>query len=140
VSKKIKINLSASYIYSTYSEFDHTVRHFRDGGSFTSNLNSAFMAKDVWNFTGSFTLNRFANPQGYARWNTGMNLGIQKKFLEKRLIITLNIIDPFVQQQNKSFTFGPNFNLESFSTTQTRNYRLSVSYSFMRKRKLKINN
>ena len=130
VSKKIKFNVSASYIYSLYSQFDHIARHFRDGGSFTSNLNSTFIPKDVWNVTGSFTLNRFENPQGYAKWNTGMNLGIQRKFFKRRFMITLNIIDPFVQQQNRSFTFGPNFNLESFSTTQTRNFRLSMSYNF----------
>ncbi len=140
ISKKIKFNLSASYTYNTYSEFDHTIRHFRNGSSFTSNLNSTFIPKDIWNITGSFTLNRFANPQGYAKWNTGMNLGIQRKFFEKRLMITLNIIDPFVQQQNRSFTFGPNFNLESFSTTQTRNFRLSVSYNFTRNKKPGIKN
>jgi hypothetical protein len=130
ISKKLRMNLSASYTYSTYSNFDHEVRHFRDGGSFTSNINSTFIPKDIWNITGSFTLNRFANPQGYAKWNTGMNLGVQRKFLEKRLMITFNTIDPFVQQENRSYTFAPNFNLQSFSTTNTRNFRLSVSYIF----------
>lgn len=130
ISKKLKMNASASYTYNTYSEFDHTVRHFRDGGSFTSNLNSTFIPKDVWNITGSFTLNRFANPQGYGKWGSSTNLGIQRKFLSKRLVITLNVIDPFGQQENRSFTFGPNFNIESFSTTQTRNFRLSLSYNF----------
>jgi hypothetical protein len=130
ISKKLKTNLSASFTYNSYSEFDHTVRHYRDGGSFTSNFNSTFIPKDVWNITGSFTLNRFANPQGYAKWSTGMNLGIQRKFLQKKLTITLNLIDPFAQQKNRSFTFGSNFNLESFSTTQTRNFRLSLSYNF----------
>ena len=130
ISKRLKTNLSASFTYNTYSEFDHTVRHFRDGGSFTSNLNSTFIPKDVWNITGSFTLNRFANPQGYARWSTGMNLGIQRKFIQKRLVITLNFIDPFAQQKNRSFTFNPSFTVESFSSTQTRNFRLSVSYNF----------
>jgi hypothetical protein len=130
ISKKLRTNLSASYIYSTYSDFDHVVRHFRDGGSFTSNLNATFIPKDIWNITASFTLNRFANPQGYAKWNTGMNLGVQKKFLEKRLVVTFNAIDPFVQQENRSFTFAPNFNLQSFSTTNTRNFRLSVGYLF----------
>jgi len=130
ISKKLKTNLSASYTYSTYSDFDHTVRHFRDGGSFTSNLNATFIPKDIWNITTSVTLNRFASPQGYAKWSTGMNLGIQRKFLNKRFIITLNFIDPFAQQKNRSFTFGSNFNLESFSTTQTRNFRLTLSYNF----------
>lgn len=130
LSKKLKVNLSASYTYSVYSQFDKTVRRFRDGGSFTSNFNYTYTPTDLWNITGSFNLNRFANPQGYARWTTSMNLGVQRKFFAKKMVITINAIDPLVQQQNRSFTYGTNFNLESFSTTQTRNYRLSISYNF----------
>ncbi|MFN8291691.1 MAG: outer membrane beta-barrel protein [Chitinophagaceae bacterium] len=130
LSKKLKANLSASYIYSVYSTFDKTVRYFRDGGSFTSNFNYTYTPADVWNITGSFNFNRFANPQGFARWTTSMNLGVQKKFFARKLVVTVNAIDPFLQQRNRSFTYGPNFYLESFSTTRTRNYRLSVAYNF----------
>lgn len=133
IVKGWKLNLSASYTYSTYSQFDKIVKKYRDGGSFTSNINSGFNIKDIWNFTGSFNLNRFANPQGYAIWSTSMNMGLQKKFFDKKLVVTFNIIDPFRQQQTRVFTYGPNFNLESFSTTQTRNFRLSVSYNFTKK-------
>lgn len=129
VSKKIKVNLSASYTYNAYSEFDKTVNRYRNGGSFTSNVNSTYTPKDVLNFTGSFTFNRFANPQGFARWNWSMNIGIQRKLFDKRLTLTANIIDPFLQQ-TRSFTYGPNFYLESFSKAQTRNFRLSAGYSF----------
>jgi outer membrane receptor protein involved in Fe transport len=135
VSKKLRINLSASYTYSTYSEFDRTVRRYRNGGSFTSSMNGNYTPKDVWNINGSFTLNRFASPQGFARWSTGMNLGIQRKLLQKRFTITLNIIDPFRQQQTRVFTFGPDFSLESFSSAQTRNFRLSLSYNIDKKKK-----
>jgi hypothetical protein len=130
VSKKIKLNASASFTFSKYSEFDKTVRKFRDGGSFTSTMSYNYAPTDLWSLTGSFNLNRFASPQGFARWTTSMNLGVQKKFLAKKLVITLNAIDPLVQQRNTTFTYGTNFNLESFNTTQTRNYRLSVAYNF----------
>ena len=133
ITKGLRVNLSASYIYSTYSQFDKTVKYYRDGGSFTSNINSGYNIKDIWNITGSFNLNRFANPQGYAKWSTSMNLGIQRKLLNKKLIFTFNIIDPFRQQQTRTFTYGSDFNLESFSTTQTRDFRLSVSYYFTKK-------
>jgi len=129
ISKKLKLNASASYTYSKYSDFDITVRRFRNGGSFTSNVTSSFSPKDIWNFTGGFNINRFGNPQGFARWNTSMNLGIQKKFFNKKLIATINIIDPFVNQQRRIFTYAPNFNLESYSITQTRNFRLSIAYN-----------
>ena len=129
ISKKLKTNISASYNYNQYSDYDKTVHKYRDGGSFTSNLNSTYSPKDVLNFTGSFNFNRFANPQGYARWSWSMNLGIQRKFFDKRFTVTFNIIDPFVQE-NRNVTYGKSFTLRSYSTAQTRNFRLSLGYNF----------
>jgi outer membrane receptor protein involved in Fe transport len=139
LTKKLKVNLSASYTYNQYSAFDKTVNRYRNGGSFTSNVNTNYTPKDIWSFTGSFNFNRFANPQGYARWSWSMNLGIQRKLLNKKMTLTANIIDPFLQE-NRSYTYGPNFTLQSFSTAQTRNFRLSVGYNFTKapKRVVKI--
>lgn len=132
VARKWRTNLSASYTFNQYSEFDRVVNRYRNGGSFTSNISSTFTPKDVLNFTAGFTVNRFANPQGFARWNWSMNTGVQKKFFEKRLTVTLNMIDPFTQQRNRTFTYGPNFNLESYNTTTTRNFRITVGYNLTR--------
>jgi outer membrane receptor protein involved in Fe transport len=132
INKKLKTNLSASYTFNQYSVFDKTVNRYRNGGSFTSNVNSTFTPKDIVNFTGSLTFNRFATPQGFARWNWSMNFGVQRKFFDKKLTVTANIIDPFVQE-NRTFTYGPNFVLKSFSTAQTRNFRLSLGYNLQKK-------
>jgi hypothetical protein len=137
INKKLKANLSASYTLNEYSEFDKTVNLYRNGGSFTSNINSTFTATDVLNFTGNFAFNRFANPQGYARWSWSLNMGIQRKFFDKRLTVTLNIIDPFLQEI-KSITYGKNFELKGFSTAQTRNFRLSAGYNFTKTAKKKF--
>lgn len=137
LTRKLKVNLSASYIHSKYSEFDKSVRKFRDGGSFTSNLNTNFLPTELWSLTASFNLNRFANPQGYARWNTSMNFGLQRKFFNKKMIVTVNAIDPFSNQQRRIFTYGTNFNLESFSNTVTRNFRLTLAYNFTKTQKKK---
>ena len=64
-----------------------------------------------------------------------MNVGAQHKFFDKRFIVTVNVIDPFRQQQNRNYTYGSNFNLESFSTTNTRNYRIALSYVFKKSTK-----
>ena len=80
-----------------------TVRKFRDGGSFTSNMSFIYTPKDIWNLTGGFNFNRFANPQGYARWTTSMNLGLMKRFFNRKLTVTINTIDPFVQQRNRPY-------------------------------------
>ena len=127
-----KVSASANYTYNKYSEFDKNVRKFRDGGSFTSNINLNVTPNDRWNINGNFNINRFANPQGYARWSTSTSFGVQRKFIRKKLVVTLNAIDPFTNQQRKTFTYGTNFNLESYSSTQTRNFRVSVAYSFMK--------
>ncbi len=137
ITKKLKTNLSASYTFNQYSDFDKTVNRYRNGGSFTSNINSTFTPKDTWNFTGSFTFNRFANPQGYARWNWSMNMGIQRKFFDKKLTLTFNIIDPFMQE-NRNYTQGSNFILESFNTNRTRNFRLSLGYNLTKTAKKPI--
>jgi hypothetical protein len=132
VSKKLRLNLSASYIYNTYSSFDKEVRHFRDGGSFTSNLNTNFSWKGIYNATGNFSFNRFANPQGTVKSTLRMNLGLQARLLNKKMTITFNAIDPFVQQRNRSFTYGNDFTLESRGTTATKNFRLSLGYTLSR--------
>jgi hypothetical protein len=139
VNKKFRINFSASYIYNAYSAFDKTNRKFRNGGSFTSNLNTNYTWKDIYNATGSFTFNRFANPQGTARSNLSMNLSLQAKLLQKKLITTLNIIDPFAQQQNRSFTYGTSFTQENYSSAQTRSYRLSIGYVLSKSQKKRSN-
>ncbi|MEP7236737.1 MAG: outer membrane beta-barrel protein [Ferruginibacter sp.] len=135
LSKKAKANLSFGYSYNVYSAFDRTVRYFRNGGSFYSTLNGSYQFADLMNANGSFTFNRFANPQGRVASTLSMNLGVQQKFFKKRIIVTLNFIDPFRQQRNTNYTYGSNFNLESYSTTNTRNYRIVLSYVFKKKPK-----
>ncbi len=130
LTKKAKANLSFGYSYNVYSAFDRNVRYFRNGGSFFSTLNGGYQFTDLMNANASFTFNRFANPQGRVASTLSMNIGVQRKFFKKRIIVTLNLIDPFRQQRNTNYTYGSNFNLESYSTTNTRNYRIVLSYVF----------
>ena len=130
LNKKLRLNWNASYTYNKYSDYDKTFRKYRDGGSFTTTLNGNYSVKDIWNFTGNFTTNRFANPQGSVNWNLSMNVGIQKKFFDKKFIVTINFIDPFRNQITGSHTYGKNFEVHSSNTTQTKNYRLTLAYNF----------
>lgn len=134
-NKKLRMNMSASYTYNKYSDYDKQFRRYRDGGSLTSNLNTTYTWKDIYNATGSFTFNRFANPQGSVRNSVSMNLALQAKLMKKKLTLTLNMIDPIIQQRNHTFTYGDRFALESFTSTQTKNYRLSLGYSFTKNTK-----
>jgi hypothetical protein len=133
LNKKSKVNLSLGYNYNVYSLYDRNFNRFRNGGSLFSTLNGNYQFTDLLSTTASFTFNRFANPQGNVRSNVSMNMGVQQKFFKKKFIVSINIIDPFTNQQNRNFTYGSNFALESFSATNTRNYRLGLSYIFSKK-------
>lgn len=138
-SRKVKVNLSASYTFNKYDVITQDLK-FKNGGTFTSNLNSNYLISDQYNLTGSFTFNRFANPQGSVRSSLSMNVGFQAKMLEKKLTLTLNVIDPLLQQQSRVVTYGSNFTLENVSTTQTRNLRLTASYNLTKMPKKKAGN
>jgi hypothetical protein len=131
-SKTLRANFSAGYNINQYSSYDREVNKYRNGGSFTSSFNASYSPADVWNINTNFIFNRFANPQGTVRSKLGMNIGIQRKFFNKRFIVTVNAIDPLFQQENMSFTYGPNFKLESMNSTNSRNYRLTLGYNFIR--------
>lgn len=126
------------YSYNAYSLYDRTINRYRNGGSLFSTLNGNYVFTDLLNATASFTYNRFANPQGTVRSTTSMNIGVQQKFFKKKLIASLSVVDPFRQQQNKVFTFAPNFNLESYSITRTKNFRVGLSYLLSKKVKKKV--
>jgi Outer membrane protein beta-barrel family/Carboxypeptidase regulatory-like domain len=132
LSKKSKVNISFGYTYNVYSNYDRVVNRFRNGGSFYSTLNGNYQFTELLGSNANFTFNRFANPQGSVRNTLSMNLGVQRKFFQKRLTLSINIIDPLRQQQNRNFTYGSNFNLESFSTTQTQNFRIAAGYNLIK--------
>ncbi|MGF2412388.1 MAG: outer membrane beta-barrel protein [Ferruginibacter sp.] len=132
VSKKTKLNLSLGYSYNVYSVHDRTVNKFRNGGSMFSTFNGSYQFTDLLNSNASITYNRFANPQGTVRSTLSMSVGVQQKMFKKKMVLAISMIDPFRQQQNKNFTYASNFNLESFSTTKTKNFRVALSYIFSR--------
>ncbi len=133
INKKAKLNVSVGYSYNVYSEHDKTVNRYHDGGSVFSTLNGSYQFNPLLNGNISVTVNRFSNPQGTVRSSQSMNIGVQQKFFKKKMVLALSMIDPFRQQQNKYFTYAPNFNLESYSTTKTKNFRIALSYLFTKK-------
>jgi hypothetical protein len=130
LSKKTRVNASASYTYNVYSGFDKSKRNFKDGGSLTSNLNTNYAFSDIWNCTGSFTYNNFSTPQGSSKSSLSMNIGIQLKAFQKKLALTVNFIDPFAQQKYHTFTYGSNFILENYNSSKSKNIRFTASYNF----------
>jgi len=127
-SKFFRMNGSLGYTFNRYSEAEKELFKYRDGGTFYSSFNFTYTPSNVLNFEGSTRFSSFADPQGRSRSNLNTNIGVQHRFFERRLVISLNLIDPFTVQQYTTYTYGSNFNIESVSSTNTRNIRLTVSY------------
>jgi len=137
IGKKLKVNTSIVYSYNVYSAHDKKVRFYHDGASMYTTFNTNYQFSPIMNFTGNIVFNRFANPQGSVRNRVSMNLGVQRKFLNKKLIVSLNVIDPFTQQQNSNFIETQNYTLETYSISNSRNLRVAVAYNFTKKPKKK---
>lgn len=127
-SKQLRVNTSMGYTMNKYSETEKKLYRYRDGSSFYSSLNYTFTPSNVLTFEGSVRFSNFANPQGRSRSNVNMNLGVQHRFFDRRLILSFNAIDPFTPQRFTNYTYGANFNLESFNSSNTRNFRVAISY------------
>jgi ferric enterobactin receptor len=127
-TKKLRMNASAGYTFNQYGERSKTLYKYRDGGTFYTSINYSFMPTNVLTFEGNARYSSFADPQGRSRSNLTMTLGVQKKFFNKRLIVGIVAIDPFRPQQFTTYTYGSNFNIEAFNSTQTRNFRFTVAY------------
>jgi ferric enterobactin receptor len=127
-TKKFRMNGSVGYTYNKYGAAEKLLYKYRDGATFYTSVNYNLTPSNVLSFDGTARYNNFADPQGRSRSNLTLNLGVQRKFMDRRLIISINVIDPIAQQQYRTFAYGANFNLESFSSSNTRNYRLAISY------------
>jgi ferric enterobactin receptor len=127
-SKQLRVNTSMGYTMNKYSETEKKLYRYRDGNSFYSSLNYTFTPSNVLTFEGNIRFSNFANPQGRSRSNVNMNLGVQHRFFDRRLVLSFNAIDPFTPQRFTNYTYGANFNLESFNSSNTRNFRIAVSY------------
>ena len=127
-SKKFRINSSVGYTYNVYGDKEKELYKYRDGGTFYTSFNYNYTPTSVLTFEGNARYSSFADPQGRSRSNLTMNIGVQRKFFNKRFIVSLNIVDPFRAQQFVNFTYGKNFLLESYSQTRTRNFRIAFSY------------
>ncbi len=128
VTRKFKINVSAGYHYNQYGEKEKLLYKYHDGGSFYTTFNYSYSPD---NFTVIEANNRFASyatPQGQSRSNINMGLSLQRKFLNKRMVVGISAIDPLGLQVNNGSTYGTNFQIESHSISNTRNFRISVSY------------
>ncbi len=127
-SKTVRVNLSTGYTYMYYRQSLRQQFGYRNGGSFYSTVNYNLTFSGVFSMDGSIRYSNWADPQGRSRSNVNTNFGVQHKFLQRRLILSFNVIDPFTPQENISRTVGQQFTLDAFRSSRTRNFRLSIAW------------
>jgi hypothetical protein len=127
-SRKLRMNASTGYTYNKYSELDIKLFNYRNGSTFYTSINYSFNPSTLTTLDGNARFSSFADPQGRATSNLTMNLGIQHKFFNKRLIVSFNAIDPIKAQKFVTYTYGAKFSSENYNSTRTRNFRIGVSY------------
>ncbi len=132
ITRKFKLNLSAGYNYYKYSEKEKLLYRYNDRGTFYATLNYSYAPDNLTIIEANNRFSRYGSPQGTSRSNINMSISVQRKFFNKRVMVSLAAIDPLGIQTYHSFTYGPNFNIESYSESNTRNFRLTLSYQVSR--------
>ncbi len=138
LNKKFRLNASAGYTFNEYSSIEQQLYKYRNGGTFYTTFNYNLTITDETSVDGNARYSNFADPQGNSRSNVSTNIGVQQKFFNKRFIVSFNIIDPFTPQQLSTFTYGTNFNLENYNSTNTKNFRITLTYQLNQVRKAKL--
>jgi hypothetical protein len=137
LGKKWKINANSRYVYNVYSLFDQTNNRFKNNGGINTSLNFSYVHSPLFSVNGNVNYHRFANPQGTVRNNVRTTFGAQHKFFKKNLTVGFVMVDPFQQQQFRNYIQAPNYNLETYSISNTRNYRITASYNIRKMAKKK---
>lgn len=132
--KKLKLNVSGRYVYNEYGLESRTLYRYKNAGSVTASLSGNYQWNKLMNMSGNIAYNRLANPQGRVRTIFSVNMGVQQKFLKKKLTVGLAVTDPFSDQQINYFTQAPGYNLESYSKRNTRNFKISAGYTITKKK------
>ncbi|MDE3254300.1 MAG: TonB-dependent receptor family protein, partial [Bacteroidota bacterium] len=132
VTKKLRVSISGGYNLNKYSDREKALYRYIDGGSLYTTVNYSYAPDNLTVIEANNRYSSYANPQGRSSSNINLSVSVQRKFMQKKLIVGLTAIDPFGSQHYHSRVNGSNFSTESFSINNTQNFRLSVSYQISR--------
>ncbi len=132
--KKLKLNVSGRYVYNEFGLESRLLYRYKNAGSVTASLSGNYQWNKLLNISSNVAYNRLANPQGRVRTIFAVNMGVQQKFLKKKLSVGLAVTDPFSDQQLNYFTQAPGYNLLSYSRRNTRNFKISAGYTIAKKK------
>lgn len=132
VSRKLRVSISGGYNFNKFSEREKALYRYIDGGSLYTNFNYSYAPDNLTVIEANNRYNSYASPQGRSTSNINLSVSVQRKFLQKKLIIGITAIDPLGSQHYHSYVNGSNFSTESFSVNNSQNFRLTVSYQLSR--------
>ena len=128
ITRKFKLNVSSGLNVNRYSAIDKLLYKYRDGSSYYVGLNYSYMPNNLTTFEASNKYNNVSNPQGKAHSNISMTLSAQRKLFNKRVVLSFAAVDPLGLTKYTGITEGKNFVVNSYSVSNTKNFRLTISY------------
>ena len=132
LSKNFRISISAGYNYNKYSDREKQLYRYVDASGYYTTFNYSYTPDNLTIIEANNRFNSFANPQGKVHSNVSMSISLLRKFYNKRLFLSISAIDPFGLEQYQGYAAGSNFTIESYSVTNTQNFRISLSYQLSR--------
>lgn len=81
-------------------------------------------------FEGNLSYYSNTSAQGTNSGSVSTSFGMRKVFMKNKLKLRIMSVNPFSQSNARGYTEGLNFTRESFSTTRTRNFAVTISYNF----------
>jgi hypothetical protein len=134
-SKKLSTNANFTLTQSNYKSALNSALN-RTGISFRSAMGLSLQLPFRTAFETNVNYVNNVNAQGRTKGSITSSMAARKTFLKNRLSTRIIVSDPFGSRNNRLFSEGVNFKLQSFSTHNTSNVTMSVNYRFTKIKKV----
>ena len=128
VTRKFRVNVSGGYIYYKFSEREKLLYKYVNGATEYATINYSYSPTKLTTIEANNRYGSYVNPQGKSNSNINIGLSVMHKFLNKKLIASLSAYDLFGSQTYRGYSEGTHFKIDSYSQSNTQNFRLSISY------------
>lgn len=134
-NKKLSANANLTLTQSNYRSSLNSALN-RKGLSIRSALGISMQLPLKTAFEANVNYANNVNAQGRAKGSVTSSMAARKVFFKNRLNARISVSDPFGRRNNSLFSEGVNFRLQSYSTSNTSNVSLSLSYRFTKIKKV----
>ncbi|MEQ7798504.1 outer membrane beta-barrel protein [Pedobacter sp. ASV1-7] len=134
-SKKLSTNANFTLTQSNYKSALNSALN-RTGISFRSAMGLSLQLPLRTAFETNVNYVNNVNAQGRTKGSITSSMAARKTFLKNRLSARIIVSDPFGSRNNRLFSEGVNFKLQSLSTHNTSNVTMSVNYRFTKIKKV----